>query len=554
MSRVRYALPAAILVGLSAAIAAAAAPQDPANTATRADAAGGVDGAKTGNFAFHTDQEDRPWWQVDLGGVHALDRVVVWNRCSPDSSRARTLEIHLSDDGKTWQKAYAHDGTVFYGVSDSKPLAVPMKGAKGRFVRLQLAERTWLHLDEVEVFGQADPAKNIALKRPADQSSTSEWSVGRAAAEPAAGPAAGPAAPPAAWSPSEAPLPPDAMAFDEILFVKRKPYSSDHYYTDIDNGTSGDRFLPANGIYVYNLRTNEERPVVTAAAMPGGKGFIGKISLSFDARKVLFDFRENPGAGFRIWEVGVDGTGLRQVSHPPADEAEKVARWNPGWHTDDVHPNYLPDGKIIFSSTRSEHTVLCGGSSHLVAPTLHRMDADGSSVESLSNSPVSEFCPVVLNDGRVMYHRWEYVDKGARVAKTVWTMLPDGSKCQEVYGVADDTTTIYMYPQPLPADDGRIVCVGTCHFPQGGCFGAIMIVDGLHANRERGPDPDAKDYAQWDGRYAVTNLTPHVFVQRRTEPGWHLRTADGRYVHDANGQSGHLYTHPWPVSDTQFLV
>ena len=72
--------------------------------------------------------------------------------------------------------------------------------------------------------------------------------------------------------------------------------------------------------------------------MPGGKGFIGKISLSFDAKKVLFDFRENPDAGFRIWEVGIDGTGLRQVSFPPADEAEKVARWHPGWHTDDIHP------------------------------------------------------------------------------------------------------------------------------------------------------------------------------------------------------------------------
>jgi hypothetical protein len=535
---------AAMVAGLASAAAPAAPAPDAASPAA-SDAAGGVDGVKGADFAFHTENEDRPWWQVDLGRSEPLDRVVLWNRCSPDSGRARLLEVHLSDDGKAFEKVYAHDGTVFYGASDSKPLSVPLAGRKARFVRIQLAERNWLHLSEVEVFGQADPSKNLALGRPADQSSTSQWSTGQQVA------AAGPST---AWSPPEAPLPPDAMGFDEILFVKRKPYSSDHYYTDINNGTSGDRFVPANGIYVYNLRTKQERAVVTAAALPGGQGFLGKISLSFDARKVLFDFRENPGAGFRIWEVGVDGKGLRQVSHPPADEAEKVARWNPGWHTDDIHPCYLPDGKIIFSSTRSEHTVLCGGWSHLVAPTLHRMDADGSNVEALSNSPVSEFCPVVLSDGRVMYHRWEYIDKGARVAKTIWTMFSDGSKCQEIYGLADDTTTIYMYPQPLPADDGRIVCVGTCHFPQGGCLGAIMLVDGLHSNRERGPDPDAKDYAQWDDRYAVTNLTPHVFIQRRTEPGWHLLTADGRYVHDSSGRSGHLYTHPWPISDTQFLV
>ena len=351
-----------------------------------------------------------------------------------------------------------------------------------------------------------------------------------------------------------APIDPKELGFEEIVFVKRKPYSSDHYYTDINNGTSPDRFLPENGIYVYNLRTRSERAVVTAAQMPGGKGFLGKISLSFDARKVVFDFRETPGSGFRIWEVNTDGTGLRQVLPPPKDEAAKVARWGRPWHTDDIHPNYLADGKIIFSSTRCEHTVLCGGSASLVAPVLHRMDPDGTHVEQLSRSPVSEFCPLVLDDGRVMYHRWEYVDKGARVAKTIWTMNPDGTGAREIYGVADDTTTVYMYPQPIPGGDRRLVCVGTCHFPQGGCLGAIMLIDYKKGVRVRGPDPDQPDYVQGDSRYSVTNITPHVFIQRRTEPGWFFLTKEGKYVHDREGRQGHLYTHPFPVSDREFLV
>ena len=353
---------------------------------------------------------------------------------------------------------------------------------------------------------------------------------------------------------ASAPVSPEEVGFDEIVFVKRKPYSSDHYYTDVNNGTSPDRFLPENGIYVYNLRTGRERAVVTAAGMPGGKGFIGKISLSFDARQVVFDFRESPDRGFRVWEVGIDGAGLRQVSFPPDDEARKAARWGRPWHTDDVHPCYLPDGRIIFSSTRCEHTVLCGGSAHLVAPVLHCMAPDGTQIEQLSKSPVSEFCPVVLDDGRVMYHRWEYIDKGARVAKTIWTMNPDGSRPQEIYGLADDTTTVYMYPQPMPGNDHRVVCVGTCHYPQGGCVGAIMLIDAKTGNRARGPDPDEEGYVAFDGRYAVTNVTPQVFIERRTEPGWHFLADDGRYVHDRNGQSGHLYTHPYPVSDREFLV
>jgi len=344
------------------------------------------------------------------------------------------------------------------------------------------------------------------------------------------------------------------LPFDEIVFVKRRPYSSNHYYTDINNGTSADRFCAGNGIYVHDLRTGKQRAVVTAADLPGGKGFIGKITLSFDAKKVLFDFREHARAGFRVWEVGVDGGGLRQVTRPPADEAEKVARWGKPWHTDDIHPAYLPDGRIIFSSTRTERTVLCGGSAHLAAPTLHVCDADGNNIQPLTASLVSEFCPVMLDDGRIMYHRWEYVDKGARVAKTVWAMQPDGTRPQELYGLADDTTTVYMYPQPMPAGDGRIVCVGTCHFPQGGCLGPIMLVDTNHPGRRRGPDPDEKGYVQWDPGSPAINLTPHVFIERRTEPGWYQRLADGSYVHNRNGQSGHLYTHPWPVGERQFLV
>jgi hypothetical protein len=344
------------------------------------------------------------------------------------------------------------------------------------------------------------------------------------------------------------------LGFDEIVFVKRMPYASSHYYGDINEGTAADRFRPENGIYAYNLRTRAERKIVTAAELPGGKGFVGKIALSFDAAKILFDFRENPGAGFRVWEVKADGGGLRQVSFPPPDEAAKAARWRNGWHTDDIHPAYLPDGRIIFASTRSERTVLCGGPSQLVAPTLHRMDADGGRVEPLSQSPVSEFCPVVLDDGRVMYHRWEYVDKGARVAKVVCAMNPDGTRPQELFGLADDDTTIYMYPQPLPGSPHRFVCVGTCHYNQGGCLGPILLVDYGMGLREHGPDPNEPGFVPGDPRFPVVNITPHVFVPRRSEPGWHFLVPGGRYVPDGNGTKGRLYTHPYPVSDRAFLV
>jgi formylglycine-generating enzyme required for sulfatase activity len=139
------------------------------------DAAGAVDGTIDGGFGFHTDQQDRPWWQVDLGEVCAIDRVVVFNR-TVAAERARTLIVRISDDGVTWKNAYEHDGTIFYGQQGQQPLVARLQGIPTRYLRLQVQEHTWLHLDEVQVFGVAEPDRNLALQKPATQSSVSEWS------------------------------------------------------------------------------------------------------------------------------------------------------------------------------------------------------------------------------------------------------------------------------------------------------------------------------------------------------------------------------------------
>jgi len=140
-----------------------------------------VDGVKSGSWGFHTSNDASPWWQVDLGKAAALDRVLIFNSHLPQ--RAARLKVLLSADGKLWREVYAHDGTPPGG--GGKPLAVPLKGAEGRLVRIQLPGPQWLHLDEVEVYGQADPKRNLALHQPADQSSASEWSNAKVPERPA---------------------------------------------------------------------------------------------------------------------------------------------------------------------------------------------------------------------------------------------------------------------------------------------------------------------------------------------------------------------------------
>jgi len=144
---------------------------------TRQDAAGGCDGLKTGTWGFCTSRQANPWWQVDLGKPMPLGRLVIYNRCDSGMEvRTRRLKVLLSADGRKWTQIYQHGGVAFFGYTNGKPLSVALKGAEGRFVRIQLPGTEYLHLDEVEVYGVAGKV-NLALRRPADQSSVSQWST-----------------------------------------------------------------------------------------------------------------------------------------------------------------------------------------------------------------------------------------------------------------------------------------------------------------------------------------------------------------------------------------
>jgi Methyltransferase domain/NedA-like, galactose-binding domain len=117
-----------------------------------ASAGRACNGIKTGLFAFHTKLEPNPWWMVDLGTVQRFDNILVYNRLDgPCAPRARTLRVLVSDDAAAWAELYAHNGTTFGG-ADGQPLHIACAGAQGRFVRLQLAETNFLHLDEVEIY------------------------------------------------------------------------------------------------------------------------------------------------------------------------------------------------------------------------------------------------------------------------------------------------------------------------------------------------------------------------------------------------------------------
>ena len=143
--------------------------------------------------------------------------------------------------------------------------------------------------------------------------------------------------------------------FDKILFAKRSTFTSSHFYTDHIDGA---RRLGGN-LSILDLKSGK----VTDLLGEMSRGTFGRFDLSFDATKVVFDWKGGPDKGFRIYEVSIDGTGLRQLTFDPKDEKARVKKYdrNPGrrgaYHhqTDDMHPCYLPGGGIIFTSSRCEY-------------------------------------------------------------------------------------------------------------------------------------------------------------------------------------------------------
>lgn len=328
------------------------------------------------------------------------------------------------------------------------------------------------------------------------------------------------------------------LDFEELVFTRRMTYQSSHYYTDFIDGC---RDFGGN-ICVLNLKTGEVRDLAPTMA----HGIFGRYDVNYDAGKVAFDWKENSEVGFRIYEVNIDGTGLRQLTFPPADEEARVAKYsqfgsrptNAGkpltyrHFTDDMHPCYLPDGGIAFISTRCEYGILCDGPDLFTTTVLYRMDADGGNMEKLSNSSVSEATPSVTNDGRILYTRWEYVDKGAVSVKCLWAMNPDGSGSAEVYGndIADPCTL--LFGRPIPGDNNTFVCCGVPHCCPIPGVGTVLSIDTTKDIRTLEP---------------LTYITPDI---RISESGHntvkHLR--DGEWISDRDGP---LYKDPYPLGDAQ---
>lgn len=227
---------------------------------------------------------------------------------------------------------------------------------------------------------------------------------------------------------------------DEIVFAQRHPGRDPqgHYYANFGYSCCNpDQWLHgADGgrLCKLDLRTGR---VTTLVDDPGGA--VRDPQVDYDGRRILFAYRISGSHHYHLYEIHADGTGLRQLTGGP-------------W--DDVEPVFLPDDDILFCSTRCKRYIGCW-----LAPsaTLHRCDSEGRNLRMLSSGAFSENTPAVLSDGRVLYTRWEYVNRDPVTFHHLWTVNPDGTG-QMVYFGNMHQGGVFIDAQPIPGTD-RVVLI-----------------------------------------------------------------------------------------------
>ncbi len=319
------------------------------------------------------------------------------------------------------------------------------------------------------------------------------------------------------------------MNFEKLVFVKRFKYQSNHYYTDFINGCK----TFGGNLCVLDLKSGDVIDLIPEMK----EGIFGRFDLHFNADKIVFAWKKEREEGFRIYEVPIDPktgkrTGaVRQVLAPPHNEKEIQKKYRVGYHhgTDDMNPCYLPDGGIVFISSRCMYGILCDGPDIFCTTLLYRMDADGKNLQKLTNSAVSEATPTILNDGRIMYTRWEYLDKGSVTNKCLWAVRPDGTGQAEIYGSDIAYPASFHQGRAIPGTNTKFVFLGVPHYPQN-AVGTVIRIDMTKNIRTREP---------------MTYMTPDVDVR-----------GQGGFWHDRAGKWGphRLFKEPFPLSEEFFLV
>ena len=292
----------------------------------------------------------------------------------------------------------------------------------------------------------------------------------------------------------------------EILYIERHQYLKDHHNTATlfqKGEINEEKFRSGAAMKAFDLKTNTSRILLETDS-----GVIRDPELSFDGSRIVFAYRKSKDDDYHIYEINVDGSGLKQLTFATG--------------ISDIDPLYLPDGRIVFSSTREPKFCMCNR--HIMC-NLFRMDADGANIVQIGKSTLFEGHPSLLNDGRIIYDRWEYVDRNFGDAQGLWTVNPDGTKHAIYYGNNMQSPGGIIDPRAIPGSDLLLCIFSSCHDRP---VGALALID-----RRKGVD----------GKSSVVDIWPSYSYDLIDKGNW-----------DAFRKIDTRYEDPFPLTENLFLV
>lgn len=300
----------------------------------------------------------------------------------------------------------------------------------------------------------------------------------------------------------------------EICYVTHAQYAKDHHNTAtlFQPGEINARSYRTQGaMKALDARTGRVRAIV-----PEEKGrTVRDPEVDADGRRIVFSMRSGREDSYHVFTVNADGSDLRQLTRSTA--------------VSDVDPVWLPDGDIVFTSTREPKYCMCNR--HIMG-NLYRMKPNGANVYQIGRSTLFEGHSTVLPDGRVLYDRWEYVDRNFGDAQGLWTCFPDGTGHAIYWG--NNTTSPGGVINARAMPDGKVVAVlGSCHERPWGCLGIIDRTKGV------------------DGREPVIRTWPAEFRERIHTDGQDFDSTGAMWQ---KWPYPHKYADPFPIDSSHFLA
>jgi len=279
---------------------------------------------------------------------------------------------------------------------------------------------------------------------------------------------------------------------------------------------------------------------------PTGDQIVRDVRLDFPGDRMLFSSIDENDR-WAIYEVRSDGTGLKRLT--PADYPD----------LDYFDACYLPDGRVILCSTSGYIGLPCLNGNGQVA-SLYLLDPATKALQQLTFDQDSDNDPTILNDGRVLYQRWEYSDIPHYFARRRMTMNPDGTGQLAMHGSNSWFPTAFRFARAVPDHPTRLVGVISGHHDHGDC-GRLALLDPGLANAY--PFRFRPTTKEWGVEGEPIAVTPDVLPAEQTGflqliPG-HGETVSGTVcdaiINDVyRKEHPALTTHPYPLSSKYFLV